>query len=348
MENDTMYDKTKRQIQLFLSEEVFPSASFSFIHKDYSEDYYLGDAQTVPTREQLTPAMLFDVASLTKVICTTTVVLQLIEEQKIDLDAPLQHYYPQYQDQQVTIRHLLTHTSDINSYIENRDSLSQLALQKVYNKVKSGKEIGTKMVYTDTGTILLAFMLEELFKQSAVEIFYERVLRPLGMEVSCFLPKNSAEIVPTENHPRRGLIRGATHDPKAFVLAEHAGNAGLFTNLTDLKKFVAMYLNFGIVDGQKFLQAETIVQLLTDQTPTHSLKRSLGWDFKYDLRTKQPLLFHTGYTGTFVVIDVMEQSSFIFLSNRVHPIDNKESYIQKRDRLLELYLSEKAMLQMND
>lgn len=343
-----MYEKTKKQIQLFLSEGVFPSASFSFMHKDYSEDHYLGNAQIVPVKENLIPGMLFDVASLTKVVCTTTVILQLIEEQRVEIDAPLKQYYPHFADEQITIRHLLTHTSDIQSYIENRDSLNQQALKQAYNNLKSGKKIGKKVVYTDTGTILLGFMLEELMKKPVVEIFYEKVLTPLGMDASCFLPTDPALIVPTEHHKSRGLIRGKTHDPKAFVLAEQAGNAGLFTNITDLKKFVRMYLNLGEINGQRLLQPKTIRNLLADQTPTQTLQRSLGWDFKYDKKMKQPMLFHTGYTGTFLVIDILEKEGFIFLSNRVHPTDNRESYIKKREELLAIYLTEKAILKMNE
>ncbi|MBP2097920.1 serine hydrolase domain-containing protein [Enterococcus rivorum] len=343
-----MYEKTKEQIELFLSEGVFPSVSFSFINKDDSEDFYLGNAQVVPTKEKLTSAMLFDVASLTKVVCTTTVVLQLVGEQRIELDAPLSQYYPKFRDERITIRHLLTHTADIQTYIENRDLLNKQELQQAYNGLKSGQEIGKKVVYTDAGTILLGFMLEELLNKSVIEIFYERVLLPLGMDNSRFLPTNLTLTVPTENHNQRGLIRGETHDPKAFILAEHAGNAGLFTNINDLKKFVQMYLNFGNVDGRAFLKSETIYSLLLDQTPTKELKRSLGWDFKYELKTKKPILFHTGYTGTFIFIDLFEQEAFIFLSNRVHPIDNRESYIQKRDQLLEIYLKEKACWKMNE
>lgn len=342
-----MYEKTKQQVQAFLSEGVFPSVSMSFIRNDVSEDYHIGYAQKMPTIEKLNPLMLFDVASLTKVICTTTVVLQLVEEQRINLDSPFSHYYPNFRDKRITIRHLLTHTSDIQTYIKNRDSLSKEELQEAYNRLKSGKELGKKVVYTDAGTILLGFMLEQILGQNVIDIFTERVLLPLGMETSCFLPEDSSLVVPTEIHGNRGLIRGKTHDPKAFILGEHAGNAGLFTNVADLKKFVRMYLNFGEERGQRVLTNKTIRELLLDQTPTKNLKRSLGWDFKYDKRTHQPILFHTGYTGTFLLIDLFQQEGFIFLSNRIHPTDNKESYIEKRDQLIETYLEEKALFKMN-
>ncbi|MGG5341069.1 serine hydrolase domain-containing protein [Enterococcus sp. AZ192] len=335
-----MYNRTKEKITQLMNQGTFSGASFSFIINGYSEDYTWGSAQVIPSIEPLTPSLLFDVASLTKVICTTTVVLQLLEEGLIDLDQPFNNYLPVFNDEKITIRHLLTHTSDIQSYIENRDELSKEELREAYYHVRSGDQLGKKVAYTDTGTILLGFMLEHLLGKDAIVIFKERVLEPLDMNDSCFLPKEALKTVPTEKHPVRGLIRGQTHDPKALVLAEHAGNAGLFTNLADLKKFVGMYLRQGVAGSRRLLKKETIVSLLSDQTPDKKGHRSLGWDLKDD-KEKRPLLFHTGYTGTFLLIDVLKQEAFIFLSNRVHPIDRRADYIQKRDELIQIYLKEK-------
>ena len=105
----------------------------------------LGLAQVKPTKEQLTSAMLFDVASLTKVVGTTTVILQLVEEGKIILDQSLQTYYPSFQDSNITIRHLLTHTADLQGYIPNRDQLNAQELKDAYNhSFHAGKAIGKK------------------------------------------------------------------------------------------------------------------------------------------------------------------------------------------------------------
>ncbi|MEI5995233.1 serine hydrolase domain-containing protein [Candidatus Enterococcus mansonii] len=335
-----MYNETRKKINDYLDEGIFPSVSFSFIKGRTSEDYVWGNAQVLPTIEPLTASMLFDVASLTKVVCTTTVVLQLIEKGAIELDAPFIRYYPAFEDGAITIRHLLTHTSDIESYIENRDKLTKEELRLAYQSVKSGAQLGKKVAYTDTGTILLGFMLEKLLEKDVIDIFKECVLDPLGMSESIFLPSDVSKTVPTENHPVRGLLRGQTHDPKAFVLAEHGGNAGLFTNLRDLKKFTTMYLNEGVYQNHRLLKKETILSLLSDQTPTKKGHRSLGWDLKED-KTGELMLFHTGYTGTFLLIDVLGNEAFVFLSNRVHPVDNKEEYIEKRDELIQTYLNEK-------
>lgn len=337
-----MYEKTKTKIKQLLAEKIFSGVNVSFSTENQTERLCLGEAQTFPNSKKMTPSLLFDVASLTKVICTTTVTLQLIEKGILTLDKPIQSFYPAFKDKRITIRHLLTHTADIISYIPNRELLSKEELRAAYLLVESGEKLGKNVSYTDTGTILLGFILEEILHKNVTEIFEELVLMPLGMTESCFSPKYTETIVPTENHPTRGLIYGQTHDPKAFVLAEHAGNAGLFTSLADLEKFSFMYLNNGQVNEKIFLRSETIQRLLKDCTPDGKGNRSLGWDLKRDLKTKNNLLFHTGYTGTFMLLDPLDSEAFLFLSNRIHPEDRRKEYIEKRDELIEVYLKEKS------
>lgn len=336
-----MYSKTKALIKKQLNEGVFPGVAFAFIEKEKIEEIVLGKKMLVPQPEELQKNSLFDVASLTKVVCTTSVILRLVEQGRLDLDAPLKKYLSAFENQQITLRHLLTHTSDIQTWIENRNQLNKEELKKAYLKLQPGKNLGKVVQYTDAGTILLGFMLEEIYQKTAVEIFYTEVLAPLGMKNSLFLPaeKVKSKIVPTEVLADGTVLQGITHDPKARILKEEAGNAGLFTNLADLEIFAQMYL----ADGKDYLKKETIALLLTDQTPQHDGKRSLGWDLKYTQdEQKRPLLFHTGYTGTFLLLDPNENSGFIFLSNRVHPHDNRSLYLAKRDEILALYLKEKA------
>lgn len=335
-----MYPKTQELIEAFRSEEIFSGVVYAFVGKE-TEKVIRGYAQTVPEKIPMQEDMLFDVASLTKVVCTTTVVLKLMEKGLVTLDVPLQNYLPAFVNDTITLRHLLTHTSDIQTYIPNRDSLSKEELRSAYYHLQPGEHLGTVVQYTDAGTILLGFMLEEIYQKTAVEIFQEEVLKPLGMSSSVFLPTEVENIVPTEKLTN-GVLKGVTHDPKARTLAEHAGNAGLFTNLADLQKFITMLLNEGRVGDEQSLQATTIKGLLQDQTPDGKGGRSLGWDLKYD-HSGQPWLFHTGYTGTFLLLDLQQKEAFIFLSNRVHPDDYRELYVRKRDEILKSYFNEKAV-----
>lgn len=341
IKGEKMYPKTKAFIQAQLEAAIFPGVAFAFIEKEATEETIWGQQMIVPHPKQLQKDILFDVASLTKVVCTTSVILRLVEQGRLDVDLPLKNYLPTFQNHQITLRHLLTHTSDIQTWIKDRDQLNKEELKAAYLKLQPGENLGKVVQYTDAGTILLGFMLEEIYQKSAVEIFYTEVLNPLGMKNSIFLPPEGLKrkIAPTEVLPDGTILQGVTHDPKARVLKEEAGNAGLFTNLADLEIFAQMYL----AKGKDYLKKETIAMLLRDQTPHHDGKRSLGWDLK-DTKDRQNrhLLFHTGYTGTFLLLDPKEQSAFIFLSNRVHPHDDRALYLEKRDEILALYLKEKA------
>lgn len=332
-----MYPKTQNKIYGGWKNQTFSGAVYCFIAPGKEEIKVLGDASLVPQKEKMTQKHLFDVASLTKVICTTTVVLRLLEKQAIFLDDSLQKHLPQFQDKRVTLRHLLTHTADLNSWINHRDQLSKEELKQAYLSIQAGDKLGRQVQYSDTGMILLGFMLEELFQESATSIFQKEVLTPLQMKDSSFSPKKDKKIVPTEQLTSGKILKGETHDPKARVLKEHAGNAGLFTTIGDLIKFVRVYLQ-----ETNFLDKGTIRSLLQDQTLLKNGNRSLGWD----LKDTNKVLFHTGYTGAFLAVDPIAQQAFIFLSNRIHPRDYKTSYICYRDELIDCYLKEKNTLNM--
>ncbi len=324
-----MYPKTKKLILQKQQAGIFSGAVFCFIQNDVMDTEVIGKAAILPKEEAMTIEHLFDVASLTKVICTTSVILRLWERQEINLDQPLNSYLPAFINKKLTIRHLLTHTSDIQTWINNRDQLNADELRKAYLTLQPGKDLGKVVKYTDAGTILLGFMLEEWYQDDLTTIFQREVLDPLEMKNSYFPPIiDLNKVVPTQQLTNGTVLRGVTHDPKARVLGKHAGNAGLFTNLSDMTKFATAYF------GKEFLKASTITELMTDQTPNRKGNRSLGWDLK------SGWLFHTGYTGTFILIHPERRESFIFLSNRVHPNDYRETYIQHRDEIIQEFLNE--------
>ncbi|MGL9729001.1 serine hydrolase domain-containing protein [Enterococcus sp. DIV0756] len=337
-----MYPDTLQLIEEKMQEGVFPGAVVRFIESENDENYVLGNAQVEPTIVSMQEDFLFDVASLTKVVCTTTIMLKLKEAGKVSWDQSLHSLLPDFQNETITLRHLLTHTSDIQTYIPNRDQLNAQELRTAYLNLQPGEELGEVVKYTDAGTILLGFLIEKLYQKDVIDVFKQEVLQPLGMSDSLFLPQAPYDkIVPTEKLSDGTILKGMTHDPKARVLAEHAGNAGLFTNMKDLSKFAKMYLKLGRVSDMIYLHDKTVQELLCDQTPTGNGARSIGWDLKYSPLDRSPLLFHTGYTGTFLMLDVIKKSAFIFLSNRVHTEDHRASYVKHRDEILVCYLKER-------
>ena len=331
-----MYPETIRLIAEKQQEGVFPGVVYRFIHGEQMETHCLGYAARQPQIESLTTEHLFDVASLTKVVCTTTVILKLWEQGVLAIDDPLVRYLPAFTDQKVTLRHLLTQTSDIQTWIPRRDQLSAEELRHAYLRVQSGPQLGKQVQYTDTGTILLGFMLEELFGCSVTEIFQQEVLQPLEMTNSGFPPLPAAsKVAATQRQEDGTVLKGITHDPKARVLGKHAGNAGLFSTIDDLTQFVQMMLKKGQTATQSFLSADILERLYLDHTPSETGHRSIGWDLK-----GTPVhLYHTGYTGTFLLIG-SDGKAFIFLSNRVHPEDHRDSYLKHRDQIVQSYLKE--------
>lgn len=327
---DRLYPKTQELIERQLQQGVYPGVVYCLLDKEKQLIRGLGYAKVEPQLEKMSLSSLFDVASLTKVVCTTTVMLKLLEKGKIFLDDPLQQYLPSFQDGSIRLRHLLTHTLDIVSWIDHRDQLGKEELKQAYLSLQAGDKLGKEVKYTDSGMILLGFMLEEIYHKNLTEIFRQEVLDPLQMSASTFPPVQGACVVGTQ----RGTPVGQTHDPKARILAEHAGNAGLFTTVSDLLCFVHMYF-----DPSSILKRQTILGLLHDYTCFARGHRSLGWD----LKEHDQVLFHTGYTGTFLAIDPKRKQAFIFLSNRIHPFDHREAYIKERDRLIECYLGEKML-----
>ncbi|HEX5351228.1 MAG TPA: serine hydrolase domain-containing protein [Trichococcus sp.] len=333
-----MYPETQEKIAEMLEGSVFPGATYTFIDKDETETHLIGSAAILPEWEALREGMLYDVASLTKVIVTTTLLLQLHEEREIDFEDPVRAYLSAFPSTAVTIRHLLTHTSDLKGYIKNRDTLSGEELAAALIALEPGENLGEKVVYTDTGLILAGFIIEKLTGKSVEENFEQRIKQPLSMMGSTYKPIDAMRCVPTQNHPTRGVIRGVVHDPKALVLDRHCGSAGLFAPMQDLIRFSQMLLHFGEWEGQRILRKESVQALLQDWGGVLSQPRSLGWNLFQD--KEDFVLWHTGYTGTFMILDPNRQKAFLLLSNRVHLEDRRPEWIAVRDELIAIYLKE--------
>lgn len=332
-----MNEQTTTLLHRLVTKKVVPGVSYAYLHQGQLQTEVFGDAQLVPTVEPLKKGALYDLASLTKVIGTTTVILKLAEQGALKIDDPVAKYLPKFTDERVTLRHLLTHTSALSGYIKNRDELNATELMAALYTLKPAAWLGKKVVYADIGLILLGQIIEQFYHYPVQQVITKEVLAPLNMSDATFTPEK-ARCIPTELTAKRGLIKGVVHDPKAYVLKEHCGSAGLFASLADLVTFAKWML--APEKNTAVLQPQTIANLFADQTPTKTLKRSLGWDLRYD-STNTPCLYHTGFTGTFMLLDQKGQNALIVLSNRVHPIADNEEFLVRRDEIVASYLSEK-------
>ncbi len=275
---------------------------------------------------------LYDLASLSKVIGLTTALMQLTEQGRVDLDAPVQRYLPEWigpNKDRVTVRHLLTHTSGLppdnppgtkpyDQITTDPDSIAKLMFDTPLDTLP-----GVRMVYSDIGAYVLGRIVEEVSGQSLDLYLHDHVFEPLGMHETMYRPPIAlrARTAPTEVDPRRGgLVRGMVHDERAYYLGGVSGHAGLFSTGHDLARFARMYLNGGALEDARIVRRATIEQFTQRQVAD----RALGWQ-KPDGKNSAGHLMserafgHTGFTGTSIWIDPDRGTFLILLSNRVDP-----------------------------
>ncbi len=280
---------------------------------------------------QVTEDTLYDLASLTKVVATTTMAMILVDEGRLDLDRPVQDFLPGFQGpgkEAVTVRHLLSHSSGLDAMaplykeLRGREAFVERiqAMDLVY-------PTGSRSTYSDPGVILLGEILERVAGRPLEAFVRERVFAPLGMRETLFKPPIELQprIAPTEFDPwRRRLVHGEVHDENAFAMGGVAPHAGLFGTAGDLARFAQMMLNGGVLEGRRIVSRET-VELFTRRAGIPGSDRALGWDTKSAEGSSAGTLFsprsfgHTGFTGTSMWIDPERQLYVILLTNRVHP-----------------------------
>ncbi len=269
---------------------------------------------------------LYDIASLTKVVGTSTAIMVLYDQGKLALEDPVSRYLPAFSGgwrDSVTLRHLLTHRSGLPA---GRD-IWRVALDPGHARavVLESQLIckpGDCYIYSDLGADLLGMTVESISGQSLDVFLAEKVFTPLHMTSTMFRPADSlwTRIAPTEITPPRGYpLRGEVHDENAYALGGIAGHAGLFSTATDLAIFAQMMLNGGELNGVRIL-SDSAVQLFTTRSAG---SRALGWD-TCDGNGGCGSYFgaraygHTGFTGTSLWIDPDREMFVILLTNRVH------------------------------
>jgi len=269
---------------------------------------------------------IYDLASLTKVVGTTTAAMVLFDQGRLDLDAPVSTYLPAFSGgwkDSVTVRQLLTHRSGLPA---GRDlwRIARTADEARAAVLATNLECrpGQCYIYSDLGADVLGFVVEAIAGESLDNFLHDKVFEPLGMTDTFFRPADSLtyRIAPTEIAPPRGYpLQGQVHDENAYALGGVAGHAGLFSTAADLSIFAQMMLNGGEYNGVRIL-SDTTVALFTRRAAG---TRALGWDTADGDGGSGRFLDshaygHTGYTGTSIWIDPERQMFVLLLTNRVH------------------------------
>ncbi len=301
-----------------------------------------------PAAAVTTPDTVFDLASLTKPLVTTTLIMQLIEQGELRLTDPVGKYLQQLTDAEVkkiTILQLLTHSSGLADGFDRREFWQGKAgLTQQLAKLKLKTKPDQRFVYSDIGFILLGLVVEQITQQPLHLLAEQRIFQPLQMKDSRYLPLDKPlqdtaylqRIAPTEQlngdadyhkllpNYAQPYLHAVVHDPTALRLGGVAGHAGVFGTADDLALFAQMLLKGGELKGQRVLSPLAIQRVFTPVL-IGSQSRALGWDMNTVYSAPKGDLLppgsfgHTGFTGTSLWIDPASRTYIILLSNRVHP-----------------------------
>lgn len=275
----------------------------------------------------VTTTTLYDLASLTKPIATTSAVFHLIEQGLLRLDDPISRYIPQFAADEhkalITIQHILTHTSGLPGpcrlhlhYHGAEQILAGLYQQELVFPP------GTQCLYNDLGFILLGEAVRVISGMSLDSYTRQYIFEPLGMNDTLFTPPETLKdrIAPTEYVEKRsGLVHGEVHDENAWELGGIAGHAGLFSTVEDLAHFCTMLLHY----GGRIFQVSSVEAMVTIHVPDPDEAHGLGWiinaPYFMGNLAGDSTFGHTGFTGTSLLIDPQRQVAIVFLTNCVCP-----------------------------
>src|SRR3954467_13627982 len=336
-------------INTAIQDHTIPGAVLVIGHNGkvvYEKAY--GRRALVPQPEAMTLDTIFDCASLTKVIATTSSLMKLFEQGKFRLNDKITEYIPEFQGgkSDITIRNLLTHFSGLQPDVPLVPSWS--GYQHGLDLADSFKPAGppaTRYVYSDINFLLLGELVHRLSGQMLSDYARQNIFLPLGMKDTMFQPPASlvARIAPTERNPATHgpPLHGVVHDPTARYMGGVAGHAGLFSTAADLSRFAQMMLNGGELETVRLFNPLTVAKFTSPQTPPDQpILRGLGWDIDSPNSGNRGELFpigsygHTGYTGTSLWIDPATRSYVVLMTNRVHPDDtNGTAVTQLRARV---------------
>jgi serine-type D-Ala-D-Ala carboxypeptidase len=289
-----------------------------------------GDRMLAPERRPMLPDTIFDCASVTKPVATATALMQLVEQGKLSVEDRVNRWLPQMPPQ-VTLRHLLTHSSGIPSYKnylrEWGDTVSpEERRARVVRNIcilPPAYRTGHGFAYSCLGFICLTSIIEMVAGVGLEEWTREHLTKPLGLRDTGFCPSQTQRCAATEQYPE-GVLCGVVHDENARYLGGVGGNAGLFSTAPDLARFMAMILNGGELDGVRILRPESVAAMTSPQLKLPRAVRGLGWDidstYSAAPRGGFPLesFGHTGFTGTSIWADPKSRVYVIILTNRVH------------------------------
>ncbi len=351
---DTRFAAAFAEVDSWVAKKAFPGAVLAIgQHGRLLALKSFGHIDSAPDAPPMPVDALFDLASLTKVIATTTAAEILYDRHRLDLDAPVARYLPEFAGtpghDRITVRDLLTHSSGLGpeGLLWQHATDRQGILQQIYT-MPAATPPGTVYRYQDINLILVGEIVSRLSGMPLDRFVAREVFGPLGMKDTGFRPARSLlpRIAPTEQDDtfRHMLVRGVVHDENSYVMGGVAGHAGLFSTARDLATLAQLYLDHGRYRGKQLIKASTIALFETRQNMPPGSSRALGWDTPTPGGFAGPLaspnaIIHTGFTGTSIYIDPARDAFVVLLTNRVNPTRNNMLIAQARPAIHTAILS---------
>lgn len=282
---------------------------------------------------------LYDLASLTKVVCTVTLSLVAQQRGRLDLDDPVVKWLPEYPQERTTLWHLLTHTSGLVDHRPFFKTCTGRAEVQAAVFAEAREPVpGTDVVYSDLNYMLLGWVLEACYEQGLDAAFASEVALPLGLSRTRFRPPEAerrlcaATELDGDQRATPGLVWGEVHDGNAYALGGVAGHAGLFAPLADLARFVQVLL---APELAKVLSAESVTLMADHQAGSGADVRGIGW--RLEPREWGPwpegTIWHTGFTGTSLLVAPSIGAAVVLLTDAVHPHRRLEDQATVRAQL---------------
>ena len=358
--NETLYPFITRKLQQAYENGATPGVALLVDHAgEMIYRHAVGYAQQYPDHKDLHEDTIFDIASLTKVVATTTALMCLARDRAFPLEESVQTHIPEFPHAEVTFLHLLTHSSGLPGWwplyedvqqaialqgdtILGNDSAKNIILKNLC-KISLTIAPGKYYTYSDLGFMLLGIALERMTNMPLDDYCREMIFAPLGMSNTFFrrygTPLPDGEYAATERCEwRRRILYGEVHDENAYALGGVAGHAGLFSTLDDVRLLMNCLLR--CYDGtDNFLPQTLVQQFFTRQHLPKDSTRALGWDTPSPKDSTGGELLssasvgHTGFTGTSIWLDLSRKVLILLFSNRVHPSRNDRTFLKMRPKI---------------
>ncbi len=317
-----MKEELENYLNTLVEKGVFPGCNYGILTRDEVISGSVGYKSLIPEKVENKLDNLYDIASITKLLVTNTLISFLIRDGKIKLEDKVIDYIVEFPYDDIQILHLLTHSSGLKPTFDKYHLTDK---GEFIHKVERMFSPGSDVKYVDVNFILLGFIIEKLYDKALDELAKELIFDPLEMKDTMYNPIDKSKCVPMELTSDRGLVCGTVHDEKADFLNGVAGHAGVFSTVSDMLHFLNMILNDGFYNGKEFLEKKYIdlwfAPLFID---SDNIRRTIGWIYGKSANSCKDVcgeetIYHTGFPGHHILIDRTNDIAIIFFSNSIHP-----------------------------